>query len=235
MPSTGDGSTFYSFVRCLACRHVVTGYTCGGTNPQTGQDEPCNGPNNTGDPYYRPGSNVTRGQLSKIIALAAALTYVVPPTQQSFHDVVTGDPFYTYIEQLAQTGAISGYQCGPTVTDPQNGVPLPCDAANRPWFVPSNLATRGQISKIVSIAANFNDSIPDTQQTFTDVPKNSPFWLYIERLSERSIIGGYSDAAHCGTGIPCFRYGDQTTRGQMAKIAANTFYPGCQTPLRAKP
>lgn len=229
VPATGDGSTFYSFIQCLACRHVVSGYNCGGTNPQTGQSEPCNGPNNTGDPYYRPANNVTRGQLSKIIALAAGLTYVVPANQQSFHDVILGDPFYLYIEQLSQTGAISGYACGPTVIDPQHGQPLPCDGANRPWFVPNNLATRGQISKIVAIAANFNENIPATQQTFTDVPQNSPFWVYIERLASRGIISGYSDAGRCGTATPCFRYGDQTTRGQMAKIAANGF-PGCPLP-----
>jgi S-layer homology domain len=219
VPPVGEGSTFYGFVRCLACRHIVSGYACGGPG------EPCN---NTHDQYYRPGVNVTRGQLSKIIALSAGLTYQVPANQQSFHDVVPGDPFYTYIEQLAQTGAISGYQCN--TVDPQNGEFLPCDAQNHPWFRPNNLATRGQISKIVSIAAGFNESIPSNRQTFTDVPQNSPFWVYIERLAARNIISGYNDAGHCGANTPCFRYNDNTTRGQMAKIAANAFFPNCQTP-----
>ncbi len=227
VPATGSASTFYPFVQCLACRGIIGGYKCGGTNPQSGQSEPCNA---TSDPYYRPSNNVTRGELSKIVALAARLTYAVPTGQQSFHDVVAGDPFYVYIEQLAQTGAISGYTCN--TTDPMDGQLLTCDAANRPWFKPNNLATRGQISKIVAIAAEFNDDIPGTRQTFTDVPKDSPFWVYIERLSERQIIGGYNDAAHCGSGTPCFRYNDNTSRGQMAKIAANAFFPLCQTPTK---
>ncbi len=107
----------------------------------------------------------------------------------------------------------------------------PCDSEGRPYFRPNNPATRGQISKIVSIAAGFDEDVPDNQQTFTDVPSDSPFWVYIERLSSRGIISGYGDEERCPeTGAPCFRYNDNTTRGQMAKIAANAFFPGCETP-----
>lgn len=221
VPASGTGSTFYMYAHCLVCRGVVSGYPCGGDG------EPCNG---SSDPYYRPGADVTRGQLSKIIALAAGLTYSVPFGQQSFHDVMAGDPFYVYIEQLAETGAIAGYPCGST--DPWNGEFLPCDGAHRAWFRLNNNATRGQISKIVSIAANYNENISANQQSFSDVPQSSPFWVYIERLASRHIIDGYNDAGHCGLAIPCFLYNDQATRGQMAKIAANTFYPDCQTPAR---
>lgn len=204
----------------------MSGYNCGGPG------EPCNA---TNDKYYRPSANVSRGQLSKIIALAAGLIYVVPTGQQSFHDVLPGDTFYVYIEQLAQTGAIAGYPCNST--DPQNGEFLPCDSARRPWFRPNNLATRGQISKIVSIAAGFNDNIPASRQTFSDVPQSSPFWVYIERLAERNIISGYDAASgRCSANnppyaAPCFLYNDFTTRGQMAKIASNAFFPNCQTPV----
>ncbi|HEX8600018.1 MAG TPA: S-layer homology domain-containing protein, partial [Chloroflexia bacterium] len=96
-----------------------------------------------------------------------------------------------------------------------------------------NPATRGQISKIVSIAAGFEEEVPSEQQTFTDVPTDSPFWVYIERLAGRGIISGYGDEERCPeTGAPCFRYNENTTRGQMAKIAANAFFPNCQTPAR---
>ncbi|HEX8218141.1 MAG TPA: S-layer homology domain-containing protein [Chloroflexia bacterium] len=207
-----SGSTFYDFVRCLACRNIVTGYPCGAA------DEPCPGT------YYRPGANVTRGQLSKIIANSAELSDPIPSGQQQFSDVLPGSPFYEYVERLAQTGAISGYPCGgPGVTEP-------CDDQNRPYFRPNSPATRGQISKIVSIAAGFEEDIPADQQTFTDVGPTSPFWAYIERLSSRGVISGYGDASKCPTGTPCFRYNDLTTRGQMAKIAANAFFPGCKTP-----
>ncbi|MDQ3928003.1 MAG: S-layer homology domain-containing protein, partial [Chloroflexota bacterium] len=216
VPSTGEGSTFYSFVRCLACRQIVSGYPCGDPG------EPCNGSNQS---YYRPGANVTRGQLSKIIANAAGLDEPVAPDQQQFEDVAPGDPFYIYVERLAQTGAVEGYPCG--------GAGEPCGSPARPYFRPSNPATRGQISKIVSIAAGYEEDVPAEQQSFTDVPQNSPFWVYIERLAGRGIISGYGSAGDCPTGAPCFRYSDYTTRGQMAKIAANTFFPNCETPARA--
>jgi hypothetical protein len=219
VPSSGEGSTFYSFIRCLACRGVVSGYPCG----EAGGEE-CNGNN---DPYYRPGANVTRGQLSKIISNSAGLDDTPAEGQQQFSDVEPGDPFYLYVERLAQTGAIAGYPCGgPGVTEP-------CDDGGRPYFRPDNHATRGQISKIVSIAAGFDEDVPEVQQTFTDVPGDSPFWVYIERLATRGVISGYGDEENCtGTGAPCFRYNDLTTRGQMAKIAANAFFPNCQTPAR---
>ncbi|MDQ3703669.1 MAG: S-layer homology domain-containing protein [Chloroflexota bacterium] len=208
-----SGSTFYDFVRCLACRQIVSGYPCGGTG------EPCPGS------YYRPGANVTRGQLSKIIANSAGLNDPIPAGQQQFADVPPGSPFYEFVERLAETGAISGYPCG--------GAGEACDAQNRPYFRANSPATRGQISKIVSIAAGFEEDVPADQQTFTDVPKDSPFWAYIERLSSRGVISGYGDATRCAeTGAPCFRYNDLTTRGQMAKIAANAFFPKCQTPAR---
>jgi arabinan endo-1,5-alpha-L-arabinosidase len=218
VPSTGEGSTFYSFIRCLACRGIISGYPCGGPG------EDCNDDN---DPYYRPGANVTRGQLSKIIANSAGLNDTPAEGQQQFADVEPGDPFYLYVERLAQTGAIAGYPCGgPGVTEP-------CDAEGRPYFRPNNPATRGQISKIVSIAAGFDEDVPEGQQTFTDVPTDSPFWVYIERLAGRGVISGYGEASKCPeTGAPCFRYNDNTTRGQMAKIAANAFFPDCDTPAR---
>ncbi|HEX8219506.1 MAG TPA: S-layer homology domain-containing protein [Chloroflexia bacterium] len=216
VPASGEGSTYYAFARCLVCKGIVSGYPCGGPG------EPCN-PGS--EPYYRPGTNVTRGQLSKIIASSAGLNGPVPAGQQQFADVAPGSPFYEYAERLAETGAISGYPCG--------GPGETCDGESRPYFRPNNPATRGQISKIVSIAADFSEDIPSDQQSFTDVPSGSPFWVYIERLSSRGVISGYGDDSKCpGTGAPCFRYNDNTTRGQMAKIAANAFFPNCEATAR---
>ncbi|MDQ5825563.1 MAG: S8 family serine peptidase [Chloroflexota bacterium] len=216
VPSSGEGSTFYTWVRCLACRQIVGGYPCG---------EPGETCNENNEPYYRPGANVTRGQLSKIVALSAGLNDPIAEGQQQFADVEPEDPFYMYVERLAQTGAIAGYPCATAGEG--------CDELNRPFFRPNNPATRGQIAKIVAISAAYGEDIPATQETFTDVPTDSPFWVYIERLAGRGVISGYGDASKCPeTGAPCFRYNDLTTRGQMAKIAANAFFPNCQTPAR---
>lgn len=172
-----QGSTFYSYVRCLACAGVLGGY---------------------GDGTFRPGDNVTRGQLSKIVANAA--NFNEPVSGQSFSDVPPGSTFYLYVERMARRGYIGGY---------------PDDT-----FRPGAFATRGQIAKIVSNAAGYNDT--PTGQSFSDVPPDSTFYLFVERVAARGAVGGYPD----GT----FRPGINTTRGQVSKIVSVVFFPGCTTP-----
>jgi hypothetical protein len=135
---------------------------------------------------------------------------------------------------------IDGYECGGM--NSQTGEAEPCDAEHRPYYRPANSVTRGQASKIVAGAAGFNEEIPTTQQTYEDVPptgEGSTFWVFIERLSDRSVVGGYE----CGTGPAggCedgnrayFLPNDSLSRGQAAKIVANTFFPDCQAAARPK-
>ncbi len=211
-----SGSTFYSYVRCLACRGIVGGYPCGGPG------EPCPGT------YYRPNSNVTRGQVSKIVAASAQFADPIPSTQQTFADVPPGSTFHIYIERLSLRGIIGGYPCG--------GAFEPCVApGNRPYFRPNNPVTRGQLSKIVSGAAGYSET--PTGQTFEDAPPGSTFYLWIERVASRGIVGGYP----CGGPFePCvapgnrpyFRPNNNATRGQRSKIAAAAFFPTCATPAR---
>ncbi|HEX9988197.1 MAG TPA: S-layer homology domain-containing protein, partial [Chloroflexia bacterium] len=106
---------------------------------------------------------------------------------------------------------------------------------NRPYFRPNANATRGQISKIVSEAAGYND-VPEGQ-TYQDVPAASTFYVWIERLSSRGIMSGYPCGTlpnePCGTtNKPYFRPDNQATRGQTSKIVANTFFPGCNPTTR---
>jgi hypothetical protein len=69
-------------------------------------------------------------------------------------------------------------------------------------------------------------------QTFADVAVGSTFYLYVERVASRGIVNGYPCG---GPGEPCqpptnrpyFRPNNPATRGQMSKIAANAFFPGC--------
>jgi hypothetical protein len=213
------GSTFYTWIRCLACRGIVGGYPCGGPG------EPC--PGN----YYRPNNNVTRGQTSKIVSESAGFNDPVPSTQQTFEDVPNSGTFWLYIERLASRGIIQGYPCG--------GPFEPCVApTNRPYFRPNNNVTRGQLSKIVSGAAGWTET--PTGQTFEDVPPGHTFYLWIERMAARGIIQGYP----CGgpfepciapNNRPYFRPYNNATRGQMAKIAAEAFFPNCQTPAAVVP
>ncbi|HEY0071628.1 MAG TPA: S-layer homology domain-containing protein, partial [Chloroflexia bacterium] len=50
---------FFAWVNRLATRGIISGYACGGPG------EPCDAQQR---PYFRPNSNVTRGQTSKIVA-----------------------------------------------------------------------------------------------------------------------------------------------------------------------
>jgi hypothetical protein len=120
----------------------------------------------------------------------------------NFTDVDEFNPFYIYIRCLYCRGIIGGYND-----------PVSCAGVGTPCFRPYNPTTRGQMAKIVSNAAGFSDPIPSNRQTFSDVPPGHTFWVYIERLAWRGIVGGYAD----GT----FRPDNWVTRGQMTKFASN--------------
>jgi hypothetical protein len=172
---------------------------------------------------------VTRGQVAKIVANSADFQDPIPSTQQTFEDVAPGSTFHDFIERLSDRAIIGGYACG--------GAGEPCVAPdNRPYFRPNNNVTRGQLSKIVSGAAGYSET--PTGQTFEDVPPGGTFYLYVERVASRSIVGGYACG---GPNEPCvapdnrpyFRPNNNATRGQMSKVAAQAFFPGCSTPAKA--
>jgi hypothetical protein len=99
--------TFYTYVETAYRRGIISGYA---------------------DGTFRPGNNVTRGQLSKIIVLAEEWALYTPPVP-TFSDVPEEHPFFGHIETAYSRGIISGYADG--------------------TFRPGNNATRGQICKIV--------------------------------------------------------------------------------------
>jgi hypothetical protein len=195
---------FYTYIRCLTCRGIVSGYSA---------SPPCT----TGTPCYLPGGFLTRGQIAKFISNAADFTDPIPSTQQSFTDVPYGSPYWLYIERVVAHAIVGGYNAG-------------CPAGN-PCFLPYNNVTRGQTAKFVSNAAGFGDAIPSTQQTFSDVSYGTPFWVYIERAALHGVISGYASSPPCPAGqAPCFLPSNAVTRGQAAKLIANAFYPNCYTP-----
>jgi hypothetical protein len=201
-PDVPEGSAFYGFVRCLACRGILGGFS---------------------DGSFGPSNLITRGQIAKIVSNAAGFTDT--PTAQLFQDVTPDSPFYAFIYRLSMPGRafMSGYPCG--------GAGEPCGAGNLPYFRPGANATRGQLSKIVANAAGFNET--PAQQSFQDVAASSAFYSFIERLSSRGYISGYgcgSAGEPCGgSNLPYFRPNSSVTRGQAAKIVANTFFPNCDT------
>ena len=143
------------------------------------------------DNTFRPYNTTTRGQLTKIVVLGFGIPLYTPP-QPTFTDVPATHTFYQYIETAAYEGIVSGYSDG--------------------TFRPGNDVTRGQLSKIVVVAAAWPLVNPPTP-TFTDVPTNHTFYTYIETAYDHEIISGYAD----GT----FRPGNNATRGQISKIVYN--------------
>jgi S-layer homology domain len=192
---------FYQHVLDLNDLGVLTGYN---TAP------PCDGPLHI--PCFKPYNWTTRGQVAKVVSLAAGFNE--PVTFQMFDDVPPGHTFYAYIQRMADRLIIVGYPCG--------SLGEPCvPPYNLPYFRPGNPVTRGQLSKMATLSFGFNE--PVSGQAFEDVPPGHTFYTEIERLAGRGIINGYP----CGApGEPCmppenrpyFRPGNNITRGQVAKI-----------------
>jgi hypothetical protein len=145
----------------------------------------------------------------KIVVLAYGVPIYTPPTR-TFNDVLLSDPFYQYIETASHNNIVSGYNCG------AEGEPCP-----GLYFRPTSLVTRGQLTKIIVVAAGWALLNPATAH-FVDVARNSPFYTYIETAFCHQVLGGYTCG---GPGEPCpgnyFRPGNYAIRGQIAKMVYN--------------
>ncbi len=171
------------------------------------------------DGTFRPGNPITRGQIAKVVSNAAGIED--DPGTQIYEDVDASNPFYTWTNRLSRRGIMSGYPCG--------GEGEACGAGNRPYFRPFGSTTRGQIAKIVSNAVGINDD--PGPRIFEDVPPDHPFFLWVQRVTNRGIMYGYPCG---GPGEPCcpscgpwFRVYNNATRGQTAKTVARAFFPEC--------
>lgn len=185
----------YDYVRYLYCRGVISGYS---TNPPCTEGAPC----------FKPNSPTTRGQVSKIIALAFGFS---PNTAGGphFSDVPQGSTFYQYVETLRNLGILDGYADG--------------------TFRPGAQVTRGQIAKIVVNAAMSADpanwTLADpSSNTFEDVPVGSTFFRFVETAASHGALGGYMCGAPPAGGCvqpankPYFAPGNNASRGQISKI-----------------
>jgi hypothetical protein len=141
-------SPFYGYVERIASRHIAGGYECGGTG------EPCDEQHR---PYFRPGDDMSRGQIAKVVANAKGYNDSIPADRQTFNDVQPDHTFWLYIERAAQHGVVGGYAC--------NTTDEPCPGT---YFRPQNNVTRGQAAKIVS-----NTFFPASQDgVCSDVPQS---------------------------------------------------------------
>jgi hypothetical protein len=195
-----ETNAFYTYIMCLACHGVISGYD---------------------DGTFRPGNFVTRGQLAKIVSNSA--NWSEPVTGQSFEDVPVGSTFYDYAERMAAHGVMSGYPCGGV------GEPC-VPPGNLPYFRPGANATRGQISKIVSEAAGYDDDpgpriFEDVEEgsTFFDFIQR----LANRSIIAGYPCGGLSEPCVPPDDRPYFRPFANATRGQTSKIVSIAFFPDC--------
>lgn len=122
-------STFYDYIETAFHHGIISGYA---------------------DGTFRPGTNITRGQITKLIALAEGWPTPAPPTP-TFSDVPPGYVFYVYVEAAVAHGVVGGYADG--------------------TFRPSNPATRGQLSKMLYLALTTR---PTATPTITNTPPPTP-------------------------------------------------------------
>ena len=113
-----------------------------------------------------------------------------------YTDVAVGDTFYSYIECLSNRRAV-------------NGLASWVDDSHNDQFRPGDAVTRAQAVKAIVRAMGWTLAYPATP-TFTDVPKASPFYRYIETAVSHGILNGYTDHT--------FRPDANLTRGQMCKV-----------------
>ena len=198
-------STFYTWITCLACRNIISGYS---------------------DGTFRPGNDITRGQIAKIVSNAAG--FDEDPGAQIYEDVPNGSPFYAWVNRLSDRGYMGGYICGLVPEEPCN----PPD--NRPYFRPSASATRGQLAKIVSSAAGLGGDPTGLYYTDLPEDNPFYVWtMRLTQLGVMSGYACGGEGEPCDDqNRPYFRPFANVTRGQTSKIVANTFYPNCQIPAR---
>lgn len=123
------------------------------------------------DHTFRPFNDTTRGQMAKIVVLGFGVP-IYTPTTATFNDVPTTDKFFTWVESAAKAGIISGY----------------ADHI----FHRERSVTRGQLSKMVAIAAKWTLVSPQ-QQHFSDVAPSNTFYSYIETAYAHGVISGYNN------------------------------------------
>jgi hypothetical protein len=199
------GSTFYEFIRCLACRGIINGYP---------------------DGTFKPNNNVTRGQLSKIVSNSAGFS---DPATQMFEDVPPGSTFFDYIGRLASRGYINGYPCGGAgePCNPPGNLPYFRPNANATRGQISKIVSNAAgFSEPVS-GQTFQDVPPGS--TFYDFIERLASRNVMNGYPCNSVP---TEPCVPPENRPYFRPNANATRGQTSKIVANTFFPNCVTPSR---
>jgi hypothetical protein len=192
-------STFYPFIRCLACRGIVSGYA---------------------DGTFRPNNPVTRGQLAKIVSNAAG--FGDDPGPPIYEDVPTQQTFYIWINRLSHRGIMSGYPCGGP-GEPCGPLRLPYF---RPGAEATRGQTSKIVANAANLGGDPTgqtyEDVPPTHPFYVWIER-----LTALGVMSGYQCGGQGEACNPPQNRPYFRPQNSVTRGQSSKIVANTFVPGC--------
>ena len=161
--------------------------------PVAGTETPTTPPDSTPAETFTPGPPSTNTPVptnTRGVPSPVPTDYASPtPCSINFSDVLPGDWFYEPVRWLVCNDIASGYSDG--------------------TFKPANNSTRAQLTKFIALASGWQLLDPLAAR-FSDVPRNSPFYTYVETAAAHGAISGYSD----GT----FRPGNDITRSQLCKI-----------------
>lgn len=144
---------------------------------------------------YCPNSVVTREQMAAFIMRALGEFNPPTPAMQRFADVPPSNPFYNFIDRLAELG-----------------ITLGCGGGN---YCPTDAVTREQMAAFMMRSlGEFSPPVPPSQR-YTDVPPSNPFYSFIDRLAIRGITLGCTGNTYCPSGM--------VTRDQMAAFLVRAF------------
>jgi hypothetical protein len=103
-----------------------------------------------------------------------------PAGGQCFADVLSGSPFYAYVNRIYQQDLVSGYDCG--------GPGEPCDTYSRPYYRPANNVTRQQMAKFI-------DNARRLPQIYIETASSDPL-IYVSNTVGMGVSG--SSSAYIG-------------------------------------
>ncbi len=130
---------------------------------------------------------------------------------ESFSDVTTANPFYSFVETLLHHGVTGG-----------------C-AANT--YCPASAVSREQMAVFVLVAREGAGYVAPAcggaMPMFADVPASSPFCRWIEELARRGVVAGCGGGNYCPT--------SPVSREQMAVFVLRTLEPASVPPACVPP
>ena len=144
----------------------------------------------TNPPQYCPDSPTTRAQMAVFLITAIergnSFTYTSTPY---FTDVPASSPYFKFIQKLKDLGITGG-----------------CSATT---FCPDDPITRAQMAVFVIVSRY--GKVPYTYPAtpyFTDVPANSPYFPFVQKMAQAGITAGCAPQLFCPA--------NPLTRGQMS-------------------